>query len=382
MLIIQRHYLKEFFKLLGVIALGLALIFSLLDLVNKIADFMPGNPSTDKLILYALLNLPKYLLYLLPMAVLICSLFIFSQASRRKEIVAIKAAGGRLKALFYPFIISGMLLSIFAFITGEFVVPDFSKRAYELENTLKKKDKKLVFKEGTLWLRSTDGSHVRIELYIPDKKLAKGVSIFKIAGGQSRFYPFGGKSGTVPTFLRERIEAEEAEWEEVRSSKLKVKSSEGIWKLKKVIKYDIESGKVSRISEIDYPYLESPDFFSEKIKKPDEMGLSELYRYTKRLKEAGFRNTKLVVDLNSKVSYPLINFFLMLLGISLPVRGRIGGGLFAAGLGLFISLIYWLGYTLMLSMGYAGIIPPSISAWITPLLFGITAIYLFRKTPE
>ncbi|MEW6675418.1 MAG: LptF/LptG family permease [Nitrospirota bacterium] len=381
MLIIQRHYLKEFFKLLGVIALGLSLIFSLLNLINKIADFMPNNPSTGKLILYALLNLPKYLLYLLPMAVLICSLFIFSEASRRKELIAVRAAGGRLKALVYPFIISGMLLSIFAFITGEFVVPDLSKRAYELENTLKRKDKKLAFKEGTLWLRSIDGSHVRIELYIPDKRLAKGVSIFKTGGGQSRFYPFGGKSGTVP-LLQERIEAEEAEWIEGQRAKSKEQSSKGIWKLKNVIIYDVESGKVSSVSEMDYPYLESPDFFSEKIKRPDEMGIGELYRYTKRLKEAGFRNTKLVVDLNSKVSYPLINFFLMLLGISLPVRGRIGGGLFAAGLGLFISLIYWLGYTLMLSMGYAGIIPPSISAWITPLLFGITAIYLFRKIPE
>ncbi|MFZ6016432.1 MAG: LptF/LptG family permease [Nitrospirota bacterium] len=367
MLIIQRHYLKEFFKLLGVIALGLSLIFSLLNLINKIADFMPNNPSTGKLILYALLNLPKYLLYLLPMAVLICSLFIFSEASRRKELIAVRAAGGRLKALVYPFIISGMLLSIFAFITGEFVVPDLSKRAYELENTFKRKDKKLAFKEGTLWLRSIDGSHVRIELYIPDKKLAKGVSIFK--------------SGTVP-LLQERIEAEEAEWIEEQRAKSKEQSSKGIWKLKNVIIYDVESGKVSSVSEMDYPYLESPDFFSEKIKRPDEMGIGELYRYTKRLKEAGFRNTKLVVDLNSKVSYPLINFFLMLLGISLPVGGRIGGGLFAAGLGLFISLIYWLGYTLMLSMGYAGIIPPSISAWITPLLFGITAIYLFRKIPE
>lgn len=366
MKIIQRHYIKEFFKMLSIIALGLALIFSLLDLIDKIDDFMPGRPSIFKLILYALLNLPKYLYYLLPVALLICSLFIFSQASRNKELVVIKATGGRLKYLFYPFIISGILLSLFGFVIGEVVVPDFSGQSHELKNTLTKKGEKLTFREGTLWLRGTEGSPIRIELYIPEKKIAKGVSIFV----------------TGKEFLKKRIEAEEAEWIEVPSSEFQTPNSKGLWKLKNVIIYDIEGGKVNRISEMDYPYLESPDFFNEGIKKPEEMGIGELYRYTKRLKAAGFRNTKLIVDLNSKGSYPLTNFFMMLLGISLSLRGRVGGGLFAAGLGLLISFIYWLGYTLMLSMGYAGIMPPAIATWLVPIIFGTVAIHLFRKIPE
>lgn len=359
MKIIQRHYIREFFKMLSIIALGLTLIFSLLDLIDKIDDFMPGRPSIFKLILYALLNLPKYLYYLLPVALLICSLFIFSQASRNKEIVVIKATGGRLKKLFYPFIIYGIMLSLFGFIIGEVVAPDFSRRSHEFKDTLQKKEKKLAFNEGTLWLRDTEGSPVRIELYIPEKKVARGVSIFI----------------TGEDFLKKRVEAEEANWEEVQGSK-------GMWKLKNVVIYDIEGGKINRISEMDYPYLESPDFFNEGIKKPEEMGIYELYRYTKRLKAAGFRNTKLIVDLNSKVSYPLTNFFMMLLGISLSLRGRVGGGLFAAGLGLFISFVYWLGYTLMLSMGYAGIMPPIVATWLVPIIFGTVAIYLFRKIQE
>lgn len=359
MLIIQRYYLKEFFKLLSLIGTGLALIFSILELIDKIDDFMPSRPSLKSLFLYAFFNFPKYLLYLLPAALLTCSLFIFSQASRNKELVAIKATGGRLKALLYPFIISGLLLSVFAFIVGEIVVPDFSRRAHELKNILMKKDQKLTFKEGTLWLRGTDGALVRIELYIPEKKLAKGVSIF-ISGKE---------------LIKKRIEAEEAEWE-------RAGSSEGIWRLKNVTTYDIEGEKVSSTSAMDYPYLESPDFFSEGIKKPEEMGIGELYRYTMKLKGAGFKNTKLIVDLHSKISYPLANFFMILLGISLSTRGKAGGGLFAAGLGLLISIVYWFAYTLMLSMGYAGVLPPVIATWFIPILFGVVAVHLFRKIQE
>jgi lipopolysaccharide export system permease protein len=359
MLKLQKHYLKEFLKLLSLIGTGLALIFSILELIEKLDDFMPNKPSFKNLLLYAFFNFPKYFIYLLPAAILICSLFIFSQASRNRELIAIKASGGRLKSLFYPFIISGGLLSIFAFINGEIVVPDFLKRSSELKNTIKKQDSKITFEEGTLWLRATDGSPVRIELYIPEKRLAKGISIFII-----------GKD-----YLKERIEAEEAKWLETQGSK-------GIWELKNVIIYDIKSEKVNRVSEMKYPYLESPEFFSEGIKKPDEMGMVELYKYTERLKKSGFRNTKLIVDLNAKVSYPLINLFMILLGVSLSVSRKIGGGLFAAGLGLLISTIYWFTYTLLLSLGYAGVAPPIIAAWLIPVIFGIVSVQLFRRIPE
>ena len=359
MLIIQKHYLKEFFKLFALICAGVASIFSILDLIDKIDDFMPGRPSLEGLFMYAFFNFPKYLLYLLPAAILVCSLFIFSQASRNREIVVIRATGGRLRSLFQPFIFYGMLLTIVAFLIGEVVVPDFSTRSSELKNSLKKKDKKLTFQEGTLWLRATDGSPVRIELYIPEKKLATGVSIFV----------------TEKDSLKERIEAEEAEWQAVQSSN-------GIWRLKNVTIYDIKAGEVSNEAMVDYPYLESPDFFSEGIKKPEEMGIGELYRYTERLRRAGFRNTKLLVDMNKKVSYPFINFFMMLFGISLSMRSRIGGGLFAAGLGLLISALYWFAYTMMLSLGYAGVVPPVVAAWLAPLVFGVVTVYLFMKIQE
>ncbi len=359
MKIIHRHYIKEFLKMLGIIAFGLAIIFSLLDLINKIDDFIPGKLSIVRLIQYILLNLPKYLYYLLPMSLLVCSLFIFSHASRNKELIAIKATGGRIKVLFYPFIVLGILASLFAFVIGEIIIPDFSERSLEFQRTFMKKVEKVAFKEGTLWLRGTDGSLIRIGLYIPSKRIAKDISIFTMG----------------EEYLKERIEAEEAVWFENYGSK-------NIWKLKKVIIYDVERGKINNTPEMEYPYLESPDLFSKGMKSPDEMGIAELYTYSKRLEAAGIRDSKLSVDLNSKISYPLANFFMILLGISLSVMSRIGGGLMAAGLGIFISFIYWLFYTLMLSMGFARILPPVVATWIVPVLFGIVAVYLFRKIPE
>lgn len=340
--------------LLGILALGLSAIFSLLDLTGNIDNFMKGKPSVVDLLSYAALNIPRYSLYLLPMSVLISSLFTFSQAQKRGEITAIKASGGRLRTLFYPFLMTAAVLSILAFLIGEVVVPDFSGKAIDIKNRIEGKTKRLSFTEGALWLKGRDGSPVKIDLYIPDKKLAKGVNIFVINGDS----------------LKEEIRADEAVWDG------------NAWILKNVFTYDIDTGKVHKLLLLKYTGLESPALFTEEIKTTDEMGFFELYRYIRRLRAAGFSNAKMSVDINSKISFPLINLFMMLLGISLSLRMGLGSGLFSAGLGLLISLAYWFSYTFSLSLGYAGIVQPLVSAWIIPCCFSLLSVYLFLQIPE
>jgi len=344
---------------MSILTLGLALIFSLLDLIDKIDDFIPGRLTILRMVEYIVLIFPKYLYYLLPMALLICSLFVFSQASRNKEIIAYKAIGGRTKRIFYPFIIAGLLFSLFSFSIGEFIVPAFATQTLEFRRLFMKNADQVSFKEGTIWMRGKDGSPVRMELYVHDKKIAKGVSIFVLGEGT----------------LKKRLEAEEAWWN-------KDDKAEGVWKLKNVMIYDLEKGEVGKAAEMDCTNLESPDFFTKGMKKPEEMGIVDLYRYTVKLKAAGFRDEKLIVDMHSKISYPVANLFMMILGVSLSVMSRIGGGLVAAGLGISISFIYWLGYTFMLSMGYTRILPPAVATWMMPVIFSIVAVYLFRNVPE
>jgi lipopolysaccharide export system permease protein len=354
--IVQRLYLSDFFRLLLLIALGLSLVFSLIDLIGKIDEFLPHKPSAISLILYAVYSIPKFFLYLLPMSVLICSLFTFSQAARRKEITAIRAAGGKMRDLFYPFVIAGAVLSVIAFFVSEFVIPDFSQRSAVLKTELEGRKKKSTVSDGAIWIKDSKGNPVKIELYIPEKKIAQNMSIF-----------IHGKE-----FLESVITAKQATWQ----------TGPQQWLFEEASLYDSETGKTKNIRSMNYPDLDSPDIFSREMKSSDEMGIAELYRYIQRLKNAGFNNVKLFVDLNSKVSFPLINAFMMLLGMSLSGRAQMGGGLFTAGLGLGMSLLYWLGYTFSLSIGYAGILPPVIASWLAPVIFGSLSVYLFVKTPE
>lgn len=375
MKILQRYYLAEFFKLFSIIGCGLGFIFSLMELINRINDFMPYRPSVKDLLLYSALNFPQYLLYLMPMAALISGLFVFGQAGRRKETTAVKASGGSMKKLLRPFLYSGVLLSAACFLIGEFIAPDFTARAHALKDTLSNSRKTLTFREGTTWLRTRDAI-VKIDLFLPDKGIIKGISIMKMED----------------SMLVERIEAESAEWrpavapappsELIKSPSTPSRETGGVWYLRDVTSYQIKTGTVTKYTELQSDILDSRDIFREGGQRPDEMNVRELMTYTKKLKTAGFRNTKLIVDIHSRISYPLINVIMLVLGISLATRGTTGGGLITAAVGIFISLLYWIGYTASLSLGYAGILPPFVAAWFMPLVFGGGAWYVFRKIPE
>ena len=359
MTILQRYYIKEFVKILSVITLGLSAIFSLIELLDKIDDFFEGKPSAILLLQYFLYIFPKFFYFLLPISILISSLFVFSQASRNRELVVIKGSGGRMKNLLIPFVLIGLLLSISGFFIGEFIMPNFLDRATEVKRTIQQKKKKHAYQEGTLWLRGTDGSLIRLELYVPEKKLAQGISIFKIQKNS----------------LTKRIESEEASW-------IHESNSSRYWKLSNVTIFDIVSGNMERISSMQYSELEPPDYLNETVKNPEDMSISELRTYMRKLNSAGFSDSKLIVDLNAKITYPIINVFMMLLGIAIAFSIRFKSGIIAAGFGLFISFLYWLGYTFMLSLGYAGIVDPIIAAWLIPIVFGSFAVFLNIRIQE
>jgi lipopolysaccharide export system permease protein len=356
MTLLQRHFLKEFIKLFAITCIGLSLIITLLDLIKEMDDLMPHDPTIASLLKYASLNFPRYFLYLMPVAALLCSLYTVGHASKTKELVAVMAAGGRVKRLLFPMVLTGVLLSLLGFIIGEFAVPSCSTKAREIKNLITRKAPfPSAYKDGKIWLRAEDGSIVKIDFYMEETNSFRQMRIFSTGEGRIDMIATAGEAA--------------------------YSTREGTWILKNVRKYQIETGNVEVLDELRYPYLGSPEVFKEEARKPYEMGIMELRRYLARLEEAGFKNLRLTVEMNSKISYPLVSLFMVLLGISFPSRRSIGG-LVATAIGLVVSLLYWFGYTMSLSLGYAGVLPPLLAAWAMPLIFCSVSLVLFSKIPE
>ncbi|MCE5312864.1 MAG: LptF/LptG family permease, partial [Nitrospiraceae bacterium] len=274
MLLAQRLYMKEFAKTLAVLTVGLSLIFSILGFIDRMDDFMPHKPSAKMLVSYILLSIPRYVHYLMPMAILLSALFVFSQAVKRKEIVIIKASGGRMRRFLMPFVSAGVVLTVFGFVLAEGIVPATSKKAQSIKNQIAKKPKGYTFKEGTLYMRGLDGAVIRVGLFQPANNVSSDVTIFKFDS----------------TGLKERIDAQTALWEN------------GVWVLKDINIYSIAKGEINKLDKLAYKGIESQDIFREDVVKVEEMTIIELYKYKERLNKAGFKNLKLVVDFSSKLS--------------------------------------------------------------------------------
>lgn len=363
--IVCKSYLKEFLKVFFILLFSMSLLLSIVGLVEKIDDFMPYKPPATFFIEYSLYSMPRYFFYLIPFVTLVTSLFIFSVGVRNREFLILSVCGGRLRAILKPFLVLGIIISIFGFFFGEFVQPEFTKKVNAMIEKITMKGKDSVKKE--IFLRAKDGTIIKIGQYLSEQKKAKNVKLFIIK----------------ENFLIKKIDVQEAE------------VGEKYWTLKNGVIYDFSSGKVENFQLMNYPInLKISVATFKDIKKIEEFGVMELIQKRKELKRAGLSNPKIDTDISGRLSYNFVTFFMMVLGISLPLgayekfnfifskaRGS-GSGIITIGIGLIITILYWLVYSFFMFMGYSKILPPFISPWITPLIFGFVSIRLYYAIKE
>lgn len=356
MKILRRHFLKEFFKFFFVVLLGLTAISVVAEFFDKASEFYTEKPPLHLVIQYLLLQTPRVILYVLPFASLFSILMTIGMASKWNEMVIIRASGSSTKRLFSFFLVLGVIISLVALLLGETVVPAATQKASWIRKVkILKQSPKIVHRKKALWLKGQDNSLVRISGFVEDGNRVLKTSIFKF----------------TPSFgLDKRIEADGAEW------------VGDAWALKNVKIFDIGNNVTERHDSLMTNMLEEPKIFREEMKKPKEMNFLELHAYYSRLQKAGFKNVKYIVRLYEKLAYPAINFVMVLFGISLALNSNWGGGVRAAGLGIIISIVYWLSYSVSISLGNTGMLQPWLAPWLSPIVFGIAGGIMYSKINE
>jgi lipopolysaccharide export system permease protein len=355
MRVLRRYFFKEFFKFFLIIILSLTAILMVAEFFDKADEFYSHKTPLRLILQYLFLHCPKFILYASPMASLFSILITIGIASNLRETIAVKAGGGSLKKLFSSFLVLGIFISILTFIIGETVVPAATRKASYVRNVkILKKSPKITFREQALWLKGLDGSLIRIRDFVVDNNRVLDTSIFSFDDSFR---------------LIRRIEAEQAEW------------TGDAWKLKNSTVFDLVNRKTEKHDFLISNAMDEPKIFKEEIKKPDEMNFVELKSYYDRLERAGFKNLKYTVRLYEKLSYPAINFVMIIFGIALALNTRWGGGIRAAGLGILVTVAYWLVYSVSISLGNTGAVLPWLAPWVGPILFGIagTALYMHIK---
>jgi lipopolysaccharide export system permease protein len=231
MRIISGYFLKEFFKFFAICFLGMVAILVIAEFFDKADEFYTQKAPVLLVLEYLLLQAPKSFIFASPIASLLSILLTIGMASKWKETVAIRAAGGSIKRLFSTFLLIGIFISMLVLFLNETLVPIAASKASWVRYTkILKKSTKITYREGVLWAKGLDGSLIRIRDFVEDEKKILKVSIFKL----SPFFQ-----------MTKRIEADEGEW------------ANGTWKLKNVTVFDFDSAEIKSFSEFDFDALES-----------------------------------------------------------------------------------------------------------------------------
>jgi len=353
MKIIRRYFYREFFKFFILILLGFTGISIVAEFFDKANEFYSHKPPSGVIVQYLALQTPAVVMYALPFASLFSILITIGISSKWKEIIVIKSSGYSTKRLFSGFLVLGAIFTILALLIGETLVPIAAEKAIWIRKVkILNESPKITYREEALWLKGLDKSLIRIYGFVANQDKVLKISIF-------HFNPSFG--------MEKRTEAEEAIW------------INGAWKLKNVTVFNFNDNTTKKYNTLISDSLEDPKIFSEEMKKPEEMNFMELHEYYTRLEKAGFKNLKYVVRLYEKIAYPLINFIMILFGISLALHAKWGGGIKAAGIGVIASVAYWLIYSISISLGNTGTLPPLVAPWIVPAVFGITGSIMYLR---
>jgi lipopolysaccharide export system permease protein len=359
MRILDRYLIKEFFHSLVLTIVSLLGIYLVIEFFERLDDVVKSGFSSGYVFKYLAYSVPGILFQILPVAFLLAVLLTLGLMSRNRELLAMKAGGISLYRTTSVFLIIAAFVCVFSFICQEMVLIRSNQLAAYYKNLMEGKNPGRDVRQSQTWFWINKGCVFNIRLVNKELQELHGITLFEL---DSQF------------LVIRRVDARRGDYRN------------GIWCFYHGVERIFSSDNFSKVTyrEFEKEPFPIPERFEDVFalqKLPEEMTYQELAQYIDRLKEAGYRTNKHLVDLHEKISMCCITFIMALIGISFAVKIDRSARLFNIGLGLLISFMYWVIFYISISLGHAGAVPPILAAWLGNLMFLCFGFYLFLTIP-
>ena len=355
MTLLTRYLLSEQIKIFILCLTALLSIYMSIDLFEKFRLFVSLKAAFSDAFLYFLFRLPEIIFEMTPLAILLSTFISMGLMSRRNEITAFLASGISITRIITPVIIFGFSVSVLLFVLNLSVISSMNKKAEYIKKVqIEKKNPDSFFKQGRFWFKNGKRTIYNIQMIDTTQNRFLGVTVYQL---EEDFQ------------LQEEKLAKELVYQDKR------------WILLNGIQRKFyDNGRIEFLPFKEKPISlnKTPDDFKRSKPLYREMSYSDLAHYVSRLKEEGYTPSKYLVDLHRKVAFPFSSFIMVVLAIPFSLRKEIKTH-FTTGLGvsLFIGMSYWIIFQIFLSLGYSGILPPWLAAWLSNILFLIIGASLF-----
>lgn len=361
--VLNRFILKELippFVINLVFFMFVFLMSEILDITDMIVNYQVSMGAFFLMILY---SMPYFLVYVIPMSVMMSILLVFLRMSADNEIIALKAGGISLYSMIPPVLIFAVCGFVVASGMAAWAMP-WGRSAYEqMALDVVKSNFNIGMSQGNF-----NDSFEGLMFYVSevDMETRELKNVFIEDSRQS------GTSSTVVAPKGNLVQGKDPYIFMVRlydgmisQVEIEKHSAHAIYFDTYDLRIDLSDAAASTAS---------------RRKDEKEMNISELCNFLRTSDTKDSRYYSVLIELHKKFSIPFACLSLGILAMPLgviSVSGRKSAGL---GLGLFCFLLYYLLLSAGTVVGETGRFHPALGLWMPNVIMGCLGVYFMIKT--
>ncbi len=361
---IDRYILFKYLSTFFFCLLLMTAVVVVVDVSEKTDDFVKSKLPAWRIITdYYFGFIPRIDAMLFPLFVFISVIFFTSKMASRSEVVAILSSGVSLRRFLQPYLIGSVLLAGLLWLGYQYVVPKANKKwadfeALHIEGIDAGNNNKRSYKNH-LYFRNDANTYIGIRGYDTVLKVGNGFFVQRFAGNK----------------LVYNLRADNFNWDTASRK----------WKFDNVVER-----KLNAITETVKRYptlLMAYDFKPIDLRKDDylkdQMPTADLNTFIAKERLRGNENlSALLVERYNRDAIPVSVIILTLIGAILASRKVRGGSGLHLALGVVISVLYILFSRFSIVFASKGNFAPLLAAWVPNMLFGVLALYLYKKASK
>ncbi len=356
---LDRYVMSRFMFSLVWSLIGFWTIYLIVHLIEHLDKFIDKGVPARFVALYYYYYTPFILILVIPVAVLLATLFSIGFLSRRNELLAMRAAGVSLFRTAMPLLFLGLVITGIVMVAGETIYPKMEQRRTDLTEQFLSggsKPSRVIYQalfspgmEGRIFYFKSfnalqqSGTDVTVQTFdqgrmtelLEMKSLRFQDSVWVGSTGQRRLFETAGDSATHYETFESR---EFREWREL------------------------------------------PSDLMRKWVEPERTGYFDLKAAIARIRATGgdptFQETELVL----KIAYPFLNFLVVLIGFPIAARARHSGTALNFGIAMMITFALRVVIEVFRSFGHNGDIPAWVAAWTPDIVCFVVGSLILLKS--
>lgn len=353
-LYIIRKFLGTFFFAI-ILIISITIVF---DFSEKIDNFIDKEAPIKSVIFDYYVNFVPYFANLFSALFTFISVIYFtSKMAYDTEIIAILSSGVSFRRMMFPYFISALVIGIFSFFLGNFVIPPANAKRLNFTETYIKK--RFINKERNIHRQIEPGLFIYMTNYETSSNTGYKFSLEKFEGKQ----------------LVSKLTSRSIRWNEDLEK----------WTIKNYFIRRIDGDKESfeKGKSIDTLLNFGPDEFSRRTNVVEAMNMFELDDFIDEQIMRGDSNISAYkIEKYRRIANPFSTFILTLIGVSLACRKIRGGMGLHLGLGLALSFSFILFMQISTVFATNGSMNPLLAVWLPNIVFSFIAVYLYRIAPK